>query len=343
MVIILLFALTISLSQCAFAADTFSSSQINQASTNVKNFVDKNDRLPNYVTISGKQVSMPQFLYLMTSNVQNLKNGKKVSVTSKSVQAPTSSTENIKIGNVQKASYLTISQNIKNTISSTGKAPTSVKTSIGTMGYKNIVYTYAKALNFYRINNRLPNYVTVNPFPDKLGWTSVSYTYHHQTTGYTCGPSALKMAFSHYGINESEGWFTTKAGSNKNTGTSQNGMIAAIKAVNAKYGTKFSTNTESFTGWNKIQAYLAKGAPVIVRCLSWQDVGGSHYVVITGINLQTGKVRLGDPSYQGGSKWSPNSTGVKVHEVTMQDLQNRLNWIINNKGISSPLIPIVKN
>jgi len=41
MVTILLFAIAVSLSQCAFAADTYSSSQINQASTNVKNFVEK--------------------------------------------------------------------------------------------------------------------------------------------------------------------------------------------------------------------------------------------------------------------------------------------------------------
>lgn len=285
---------------------------------------------------------MPQFLYLMTCNVQNLKNGKKVSVTSRSVQVPTSNTENIKIGNVQKASYLTISQNIKNTISSTGKAPPSAKTSIGTMGYNNIVYTYAKVLNFYRTSDRLPNYVTVNPFPDKLGWTSVSYTYHHQTKEYTCGPSSLKMAFSHYGINESEGWYEAKSSSNYYTGTSQSGMVAAVKAVNAKYNTNFSTNAESFTGWNKIQAYLAKGAPVIIRCRSFLETYGSHYVVITGINLQTGRVRLGDPSYNGGKTFSVKDKGVKVHELTMQDLQNRINWIVNSKGISNPILPIIK-
>ncbi len=343
MVIILLFAITISLSQCTFAADTYSSSQINQASTNVKNFVDKYDRLPNYVTISSKQVTMPQFLYLMTSNVQNIQNGKKVSVTNRAVQAPTSNTENIKIGNVQKSQYLTLSQNIKNTISSTGKAPTSAKTSVGTMGYKNLVFTYAKALNFYRANNRLPNYVTVYPWPEKLGWTQLSYTYQHQTTEYTCGPAALKMAFSHYGLTLSESWLAKAASSNYNTGTTQSGMIAAVNTVNKNYGTKFSMTTESFTGWNSIYNYVSKGVPVVIRVRSFLETYGTHYVVITGINLQTGRVRLGDPSYNGKGTFSVYDKGVKIHEVTMQDLQNRLDWVINNKGISKPLMPLVKN
>lgn len=338
-----MFALTISLSQCTFAASSFSNSQINTASASVKNFVDQNDRLPNYVTISKTKVTMPQFLDLMANNVQNIKSGTKKSVTPKTISSPTSNSENIKIGNIKKSEYLSMSQSIKTTTSSTKKAPSSLKASIGTVGYKNLVYSYSKVLTFYKTNNRLPNYVTVNPFPDKLGWTSVSYTYHHQTTEYTCGPSTLKMALSHYGINASETWLAKVANSNYYTGTSQSGMAAAVKAVNAKYGTKFSTTTEKFTGWNIIQAYLAKGAPVIVRCRSWTETYGSHYVVITGINLQTGKVRLGDSSYNGKGTFSVKDKGVKIHEVTMQDLQNRINWMVNTKGISKPLLPIVKS
>ena len=343
MVTILLFALAVSLSQCAFAADTYSSSQINQASTNVKNFVEKNDRLPNYVTINKKQVTMPQFLYLMTSNVQNLKNGKKVSVTNRAVQTPSSSPENIKIGNIQKSQYLTISQNTRNTIISAGKAPNSANTSIGTMGYKNLVYTYAKVLNFYRLNNRFPNFVSATPYPEKLGWTQLSFTYHHQTTDYTCGPASLKMAFSHYGVTLSESWLANKASSNAQIGTTQNGMIKAVNAVNTNYGTKFSMTTESFTGWNRIQSYISKGIPVIVRIKSFLTPGGTHYAMISGINLQTGMVCLGDPSWEGKNTFSVNHPGVKNHYVTMQYLQNSLQWVISNAGISKPLMPLINN
>ncbi len=347
MVIILLLALTISLSQCAFAAEPassvkFSSSQINSASTSVKNFVDKNDRLPSYVTIGKTKVTMPQFLKLITNNVQNIKSGKKVSVALKTVKTPSNTNENIKIGNLQKSAYLTINQNIKTSISSTGKAPSNTKSSLGTLGYHNLVYSYSKVLAFYKTNKRLPNYVTVNPWPSKLRWTSISYNYHHQTKEYTCGPSALKMALSHYNLNVSENWLANAGSSNYNTGTSQNGMIAAVKAVNTKYGTKFSMTKEKFTGCNTIQSYLAKGVPIVIRVRSFLETYGTHYVVITGINLQTGKVRLGDPSYNGKGTFSVKDKGVKIHEVTMQNLQNRLNWVINNKGITSPLMPLVK-
>lgn len=349
MVIILLFALTVSISQSAFAAEPtsnvkFSSSQINSASTTVKNYVDKNDKLPSQVTISNTNVTMPQFLYLMTTNLQNIKNGKPVPINLITVKSPSNSEENIKIGDLPKSEYLSKIQSIKTTISSTGTAPANIKSSMGTIGYNNLVYSYSKILVFNQTNKRLPNYVTLNPWPNTLGWTSLShYTYHHQTTEYTCGPSSLKMALSCYNLNISESWLAKAAKSNYNTGTSQSGMIAAVEAVNADYGTKFYTKMEKFTGWNVIQSYLARGVPVIVRVLSWLDSYSTHYVLITGINLQTGKVRLGDSSYNGKGTFSVKDKGVEVHEVTLKELQNSFQWIINNGKATNPVMPLFKN
>lgn len=347
MVTLLLFALTISLSQCAFAANnqtslSFSSSDINSASSNVKKHIEKYNKLPSKVNVKNTYVSVPQFLHLMTTNLQNIKSGKKVSVSLKTVKDPSTNSENMKLGNLKKSEYLSLNSKIKSYINSHGKAPTSVKSTVGTVGYNNLVYNYSKILAFYKSNKRLPNYVSAKPFASSSGWTSLSrYTYHHQTTDYTCGPSALKMALSHYGINVSEKWLAQKAKSNYYTGTSQSGMINAIKAVNAKYGTKFSLPKQKFTGWNSIKSYLSKGVPVVVRARSFLDTYGTHYVMITGINFKTGKVRLADSSWNGKGTFSVKDKGVKIHEITLSNLQSRLNWIVN-RGTTSPIMPLIK-
>ncbi len=347
--IILLFALTLSLSQSTFAVDStsnvkFTSSQINSASNSVKNYVDTNHKLPNYVTINNTKITMPQFLQLMTNNLNNIKNGKKPSISPQTVLNPSSTSENVKIGNIYKTEYLSMAQSIKTTINYTGTAPGSVKSSVGTIRYNNLVYTYSKILAFYKTNNRLPNYVTITPWPNTLGWTSLShYNYHHQTTEYTCGPSALKMALSYYNLTVTESWLAKAAKSNYYTGTSQSGMIAAVSAVNVKYGTNFSMTMTKFTGWNTINSYLTKGIPVIVRVHSWLDSGGTHYVLITGINFETGKVRLGDSSYNGKGTFSVYDKGVSVHEVTIKELQNRIQWMLDNGKATKPIMPLFNN
>jgi hypothetical protein len=324
---------------------TFTRAQINTAASSLKSYIATNNKLPSYVTVNNIQISVPQFLQLAVTNLLNINTGTTSSIELKQVNSPSSKAENIKIGNVAKSEFLSLAQSIKNTISSTGTAPASITCSLGTMGFENMVYTFSKVLAFYSTNSRLPNYVSANPWPSTLGWVSLShFTYHHQTTGYTCGPSSLLMALSAYdftGVTES--WLAQAASSNNDIGTTQTGMIAAVNAVNANYGTNFSMTMEKFTGWNVISSYIAQGTPVIVRVHSWLDTYGTHYVLITGINLQTGMVRLGDPSYNGKGTFSIYDVGVSVHEVTLSELQTRIQWMLDNGKATAPIMPLIRN
>jgi len=148
-------------------------------------------------------------------------------------------------------------------------------------------------------------------------------------------------AYDFYGVTEN--WLAKAASSNSDTGTAQTGMIAAVNAVNANYGTKFSLTMEKFTSWNVISSYLAQGIPVIVRVHSWLDTYGTHSVLITGINLQTGMVRLGDSSYNGKGTFSVYDVGVSVHEVTLSELQTRIQWMLDNGKATAPVMPLIKN
>ncbi len=112
---------------------------------------------------------MPQFLQLMTTNLLNINKGLNVAVTLKSVLNPTSSSasETVKSGEITESAYLTLAQTIVNYFNTNGKAPSTVTTSLGTMNFSNLVYSFSKILNFQNSNNRLPNYVSVVP------WSSI--------------------------------------------------------------------------------------------------------------------------------------------------------------------------
>ena len=166
---------TVSASSVSFSID-----QINSAAVKVKSFIETNHRLPNYVTVSTVQVSMPQFMQLMADNLVNLGNGLKTSVTLKSVDNPTTSSESVKSGNIYKTEYLSLAQTIKNTIESTGTAPDYINTSLGKIRYESIIYTFSKILNYQKTYQRLPNTVSVAP------WTGTI-----QSSSSTEGSNAL--------------------------------------------------------------------------------------------------------------------------------------------------------
>lgn len=147
------------------ATASFTSSQINTASSNVKKFVEKNKRLPNYVTIKNSKVTMPQFLKLITVNTVNLNNKKSKSVTISTVKNPsTTSSENVKTGTLSKSKYVTVAKQVNQYITKYKKAPSSLNTSLGKMNFQNMVYTFSKVLAFQSTHKRLPNTVSVKPW-----------------------------------------------------------------------------------------------------------------------------------------------------------------------------------
>lgn len=151
---------------------TVSVSQLTQASASVKKFVETNKRLPNYVTISSKQVTMPQFLTLVSNGVVNLNSKKTTSISVKNVNNPTSPTQSLKTGTLTKTDYVKVAASVKSFISTNGRLPNYASTKLGTMNYQSLVYNYAKIVAFYGTNKRLPNTVSVNPAAIKTTTTS---------------------------------------------------------------------------------------------------------------------------------------------------------------------------
>lgn len=141
---------------------SFTSKQINDASKKVKTFVEANSRLPNYVTISTYQVTMPQFLELMAQNILNINSGVTTSVPLTTVDNPSSATETVKSGNIYKSEYINLATNVITYINTNNQAPSYVSSSLGNIKFDNLVYTFSKILNYQSSYYRLPNYVSVS-------------------------------------------------------------------------------------------------------------------------------------------------------------------------------------
>ena len=160
------------LSVMAVTPTSFSVSQIKDAASRVKAYVETNRTLPNYVTIGTTQVQMPDFLKLLTSALLQINSGTNNPIVLKSFTAPTSPKDSLAAGNMLKSEYLKIASDVKNYMDSTGKTPDyAYKTSLGTyFGYQNMIYTFSKILNFQKTNNYLPNYVSVK------AWSAIANT-----------------------------------------------------------------------------------------------------------------------------------------------------------------------
>lgn len=147
---------------------TYTRAQLSDASKRVAAFVSKNDRLPKYVTIGKRKVTMPQFLHLTTQSVVKTYEGPGGSASLQNVKIPSKASETLKTGKIQKAEYFALAQTIISTINKTGKAPSSIKTSLGKMNFYNMVLSYSKILSYFKTNSKLPGYVSVKK------WNSVT-------------------------------------------------------------------------------------------------------------------------------------------------------------------------
>jgi parallel beta-helix repeat protein len=138
--------------------------QISAAVWTVKNYVETNHALPGSVNISGRQITMPQFLRLEIISLKNINAGLYQSIVLQSYSAPTSPSETLSEGKINSDNYLNAVANIKSYMDSNGRAPNYAWTSQGDMRYENLIYMYSQILNYYNVNNELPQYVTVNPW-----------------------------------------------------------------------------------------------------------------------------------------------------------------------------------
>jgi len=140
---------------------SFTNSQVAQSAGHVKTYVETKYSLPTKVTVGNKNVTTPQYLYLLTSATSNIASGKKGSIYLKNVSSPNSPSETFNGGTISKATYLSMASSVNSYISKYGKVPNYVTTSIGALKYQSMVYMFSKVMTYYNSNKKLPNSVSM--------------------------------------------------------------------------------------------------------------------------------------------------------------------------------------
>jgi parallel beta-helix repeat protein len=138
--------------------------QINTAVWTVKSYVEINHALPSSVNISGRQVTMPQFLKLEIISLKNINVALYQSIVLQTYETAPSPSETLTSGKINRDNYLNAVATIKSYMDSNGRAPNYAWTSQGNMRYEGLIYMYSQILNYYNVKNTLPEYVTVHPW-----------------------------------------------------------------------------------------------------------------------------------------------------------------------------------
>lgn len=139
---------------------TLTIASIKDAAKRVVAYVAAHKVLPNYVTISGTQIQMPEFLNLLVNALLKIKSGKTTSVTSYNYTGPSTSVKGVTSAKLYSSEYLKIASYVASFMKSNSRAPNYVSSSKGKIGYSSLIYMYSNILSFTSTKGRLPKYVT---------------------------------------------------------------------------------------------------------------------------------------------------------------------------------------
>ena len=134
-----------------------------QASTNVKNFVEKNGQLPNYVTISGNKYSMEEYMYISSNFILDicLSGSKAIASDYIKFKVDKPTVTPIK-ANIDKSTFCDMNKRVADYFIKNNKAPSYVSSKYGNVQFQAHIYANAKILDFYKKNKVLPKYVSLN-------------------------------------------------------------------------------------------------------------------------------------------------------------------------------------
>lgn len=150
--------------------DKFSIGNIIKASKNVKSYIEKNKKLPSTVKVGSLTISTAEYLYLASQAIVNLNANKKSDIAFSVVKSPSKPGSADDRGNLN--NYLSVAKSVIKTSDSKGQMPNSVSSDVGTIGYKGLVYAFARVVAFYGDNSIMPNYVTIKSLTSSSGTTS---------------------------------------------------------------------------------------------------------------------------------------------------------------------------
>lgn len=205
----------------------FSTKDIANAATELKKYVEKYGKLPDYLTLCGEKLSMSDFLYLLAKSIVNTNSGNSADITAKDVKDPTSPSGSVTSGQLSKTNYMDLAKRVVSFIESNNRAPNYGSSSLGNIKFQTMIYGFAKIVDFFGTNNRLPNYVTF----EKATSTSLNKIIPNYS-----GSNGLTVSGSSSGNNSggSSGNNNSNNSTGNNTGSNSSSSSGTISLANIK-------------------------------------------------------------------------------------------------------------
>jgi glutamine amidotransferase-like uncharacterized protein len=150
------------LSTTTSTTGTITVSQLENAANSVDNFIKANNRLPNYVTINNQQITMPEYLNILTTGIVDINSGlsTSTSISVKNVNSAPNPSGTFKAGTLTKTSYVSLAQTINSYIVTNGRAPNYATTSLGEVSFSSLIHMFSTVLAYYLTHGTLPSSVT---------------------------------------------------------------------------------------------------------------------------------------------------------------------------------------
>ena len=144
--------------------NSYTLADIKNAASKVKTYIQKNNCLPKYVQIGTRQVTMPEFLRLLTAGLLKVSSGSTGTIAIKSALPPIKPIADLKNGNINKSEYIVMAGKILSYTNCNGQVPNYASSTLGKIQYESLVYMYSRIMNYQSTNNVLPSYVVMKPW-----------------------------------------------------------------------------------------------------------------------------------------------------------------------------------
>ena len=255
-------------------------SLIIQEAKEIKDYIEKNKKLPKVNTINNNIYSIFQTSYLLGKMIQNNFKADEYIVYTNVIlyNTPKSYVDTIN-EKVLKDDYLKMINNFLNYCNINRRVPQYITTqkSKTKVSYELFVYSLSKIVVYYQNNKTLPNYCTFNKsdlsntkkvtisvqkevkqstssnpnlYVSSPHYTNTGCNQLGQCTSYYCGPHSIHQAIRKFNITKyTEKQIATFAGTTTN-GSSHNGLNTAIAKIAKETGKKLTVTNIAVGGMN---------------------------------------------------------------------------------------------
>lgn len=290
---------------------------------NIKDYVEKNKKIPTHVTVGQQSYNWGQCAYILAFAINNLNKDFNVP----SIENAPNSQGDIINEQIMMDDYKDQAERAIKYINKYSRCPNFIRTvkSKKKVRPKVFIYAFARAIVFNHEKNRLPNYLTynssvfiikeseaktmtkktdnkcTNPYTSAPHYTTSGAGKLGQETGYYCAPNCIHQSLKKFGVTKySQSQIASWAGTTS-AGTGHPGIETAIAKISKLLGIKLSvkwyymsdlgkTTNEQFETLGKI---MCKSNTAVFTHIGYQGSGSKatgkifgHYEMLDKIDIK---------------------------------------------------------